>query len=211
MIMPYLENMINNHQTPIRNSEGIIKDDLSGEWKIQLTMLINFGSSLDPGKNRIMDSKSDNVEIIIGIETDDIIKELFESFLKNYQKNLEEKMKDSNFVFESVDLLYYSLHKITLKRDGSYINSPSWIKNKRATINPKSTDNNCFRDATVASLNYEKIPNHPERISNLMPFFDKYNWKGIEFPSHSNDWEKFEQNNKTIVLNTLFVPYNAKK
>ena len=43
-----------------------------------------------------MDSKSDNVEIIMGIETDHIIEELFRSFLKNYQKTLEEKMKDSN-------------------------------------------------------------------------------------------------------------------
>ena len=40
-----------------------------------------------------MDSKSDNVEIIMGIETDNIVKEFFESFLKSYQKNLEEKMK----------------------------------------------------------------------------------------------------------------------
>ena len=48
--------------------------------------------------------------------------------------------------------------------------SPKSIRDKGATINPKSTDNKCFRDATVASLNYEKIPNHPERISNLMPF-----------------------------------------
>ena len=78
MIMPYLENMINNHKAPIRDSNGvIIEDDLSGEWKIQLTMWINFVSSLDPGKNGIMDSKSDNVEIIMGIETDNIIKELF--------------------------------------------------------------------------------------------------------------------------------------
>ena len=120
-------------------------------------------------------------------------------------------MEGSNFVFESVNLLYYSLHKISLNRGGSYIDSPSWIKNKKATINPKSKDNKCFRDATVASLNYERIPNHPERISNLMPFIDQYNWKGIEFPSHSKDWKKFEQNNKTIALNILFVPYNTKQ
>ena len=63
----------------------------------------------------------------------------------------------------------------------------------------------------MASLNYEDIPNHPERISNLMPFFDQYNWKGNEFPSHSKDWKKFEQNNKTIALNILFVPYNTKQ
>ena len=99
-IMPYLENMINNHKAPIRDTnDTITEDDLSGEQKIQLTMRINFVSSLDPGKNRIMDSKSDNVEIIMGVETEYIIEELFESFLKNCQKNLEDKMKDSNFVF----------------------------------------------------------------------------------------------------------------
>ena len=107
MIMPYLGDMINNHKAPIRDCNGIIiEDDLSGEWKIQLTMPINFVSSLDPTEIRTMDSKSDNVEIKMGNETNDIIKKLFESFLKNYQKDLEEKMKDSNFVFESVDLLY---------------------------------------------------------------------------------------------------------
>ena len=64
MIMPYLENMINNHKATIRDS-----NDFSGEWKIQLTMRINFVSSLDAEKNRIVDSKSDNVEIVMGIET----------------------------------------------------------------------------------------------------------------------------------------------
>ena len=117
----------------------------------------------------------------------------------------------SNFVFESVNLLYYSPHKINLNRGGSYVNSPDWIKIKKATINPKNKDNKCFRDALTATLNHEKIPSHLERISNLKPFFDQYNWKGIEFPSHSKDWKKFEQNNKTIALNTLFVPYNTKQ
>ena len=93
----------------------------------------------------------------------------------------------SNFVFESVDLLYYSLHKLNLNRGGSNIDSLSWLKSKRATINQKIKDNKCFRDATIASLNHEKIINHPERIFNLIPSIDQYNWKGIEFPSHSKD------------------------
>ena len=63
---------------------------------------------------------------------------------------MEEKRKDSDFVFESVDLLYYSLHETILKRGGSYIKPPKWIRDKGATINSKSTDNKCFRDATVA-------------------------------------------------------------
>ena len=53
--------------------------------------------------------------------------------------------------------------------------------------------------------------NHPERISNLKLFTNKYNWKDIEFRSHSKDWKKFEQNQKTIALNILFIPYNSKQ
>ena len=45
----------------------------------------------------------------------------------------------------------------------------------------------------------------------IKPFTDQYKWKGIEFPSHSEDWKKFEQNIKTIALNILFVPYNSKQ
>ena len=70
----------------------------------------------------------------------------------------------------------------------------------------QKSDNKRFRDATVASVNYEKIPKHPERISNFKPFFDQYNWNDIEFPSRSKDWKKSEQNNKTIALNILFAP-----
>ena len=69
IIRPYLRDIINNHKN-------------HGEWKIQLTMQIAFISSLDIGEFRIMNSKSDNVETITGIERDDIINKLFENFLK---------------------------------------------------------------------------------------------------------------------------------
>ena len=76
----------------------------------------------------------------------------------------------SDFVFEGVDLLSYSLHKIGLNGVAPYKDSPDWIKHKKATINSKSKDKKCFRDATTAALNHEKLPNHPERIYNLRHF-----------------------------------------
>ena len=42
-----------------------------------------------------------------------------------------------------------------------------------------------------------------------MPYFDKYNWKGLEFPAWLEGWKNFKQNNKTIALNVLFVPFNT--
>ena len=159
-----------------------------------------------------MHTKSNNIEIINGIETNDIINELFKSFLRRYQEGLETKMRGSEFIFESVDLLYYSLHKISLNRGGSYIVSPDCIKNKKATINPKNNkDNECFKYTITAALNHEKIEKDPQRISKIKPFINNYNWKGIEFPSYPKDWKKFEQNNKTIALNILFVPYSTKQ
>ena len=66
-------------------------------------------------------------------------------------------MEGSNFVFESVDLLYCSLHKISLNNGGSYTDSPDWIKNKKATINPQNKDNKCFKSAITAALNHDII------------------------------------------------------
>ena len=45
-------------------------------------------------------------------------------------------MKGSEFIFDFVELLYYKCHKINPNCGGSYIDSPDWVKNKKATINP---------------------------------------------------------------------------
>ena len=93
----------------------------NSEWKIQLVMKINFISSSGTDEFREMFTKSNNIEIMNGIETTDIIKELFTTFHKRYQEGLEIKMKGSNFIFDKVNLLHYKLHKISLDRGGSYI------------------------------------------------------------------------------------------
>ena len=101
----------------------------------------------------------------------------------------------------------YHLHKISLRRGRSYIKSPKWVLNKLATINPKNEDNKCFQYSITVALNHQNIQNHQERISNIEPFIDQYNWEGIDFPAETNDWKKFELN-KTIALNILLIPHN---
>ena len=150
--------------------------------------------------------------IMIGIETEDAINELFNTFRKRYQEGLETKMKRSSFTLECIDLLEYHLHQITLNKGSSSIESPDWIKNKGVTINPKNIKgNNCFQYEITPALNYQNIDHHPERICKLKPFINNYNQKGREFPSHSKDWRIFECNNKTFALNILYVAYNTKQ
>ena len=130
---------------------GLINDYKSkGEWKIQLTAEINF-TSLKPDSNetRIMHTKSDNEEIMVGSNTSDVIKELFKSFLQRYQEGLQEKMKGSDFEFDGVNLLYYNFNKISLNRGRSYIESAKWIKDKKSTINPENNDCKCFQYAVT--------------------------------------------------------------
>ena len=102
-----------------------------------------------------MHAKSDNIEIMIGSETNEAIEELFESLLKRYKKELEQSMKESEFVFDGVNALYYDLNKIRLNIGKSYIDSPKWLKNKKATINFKNNDNRCIQYAVTVALNHK--------------------------------------------------------
>ena len=105
MIKPHLSNMINDHKT-------------QNEAKIQSSLTINFVSSKNFKETRIMYANSDNIDIMTGFGTDEIIEERFKSILKRYQKGLEEKMRGSEFVYDSISLLHYKLHKVSLNRGG---------------------------------------------------------------------------------------------
>ena len=68
-----------------------------------------------------------------------------------------------------VDLIYYKFHRTSLRRRGSYIDSPKRIGNKKSTINPKNNNSKCL---TVA-LNHKQIKNYLERISKIKAFIDQ--------------------------------------
>ena len=71
-----------------------------------------------------MHSKSDNIEVITYDNANEIVKEMFESFLSRYQTALETSKKGSYFNFDGVNLPYYKCRKAKFKRNGSYIESP---------------------------------------------------------------------------------------
>ena len=114
-------------------------------------------------------------------------------------------MEGGEFIFDAVQLMYCKCHKVNFRRSSSYIDSSDWIKKKKATINPKNKDDKCFQHAVSIALNYEQIKSHPERVSNIKPFINKYKWKGINYPSKIDDWKTFEKNNPAIALNILYI------
>ena len=112
---PYLSDMINDHEThgewKVNSGNKVIDYKTQGEQKIQLTMSIDFMSPKDSEETHTMHTKSHNVEVMMGNEADDIVKELFKSLLQKYQKGLEESMKGSEFVFDIVDFYCITIFK----------------------------------------------------------------------------------------------------
>ena len=112
-------------------------------------------------------SKSDNIEFMSYDNANEVVNELFESLLLRYQIGLETSMRGSNFIFDSVQLLYCKCLKINFKSGGSYINSPDWIKKKKAAISPKNADDKCFQYAVTVALNLKKSnETHTKNIKN---------------------------------------------
>ena len=134
--------MINGHSIARRAS------------KIQISMRVNFIFSKDTRETRTIYIWSNNQSIMWGSDTDDIIRE---HFLHNYQEELK-IIKGSDFIFESVELMDYKLHRVRLKRGRSYIKSLKCLLHKKATVNPKNkNDDQCLRWSTISALNYNEI------------------------------------------------------
>ena len=157
-----------------------------------------------------MHTRSDNIEITIGDDNDDIIEELFKSFIQKYEESLQNKMRGSDFEFGGVNFSYYDFNEISLNRGRSYIDSPKWLKDKKSTINPKNNDDKCLQYAITLALNLDNIDNHPEKTSKIKPFTNQYNWKNIDFPPTNKDWKKFELNNE-VAFNILYISHNTRK
>ena len=92
MIRPYLSDAINDHKTQGEwkiYSGNVITEHKTGKWKIHLTVAITFISSKeDSDGTHTTHAKSDNIEIMMGNETDEIIEKHFKSLLQRYQKEV---------------------------------------------------------------------------------------------------------------------------
>ena len=208
MIRPYLRDLINDHKPMTEsNNEENDSDSDRAEWKIKVVMQNSCIFTKKFEETRTIYSASEPVESFMGSDTEDVIDTLFHTILQRFQQAQETSNdKGSEFIPESVELLYYYFQKINIRRAESYIMSPDWLVNKEATINPKNQkDNKCFQWSIISGLNYNKIKE--KELKKLL----KFRRVDTDFSSYQRDWEEFEQNNTSIALNILFVSYNSEE
>ena len=53
-------------------------------------------------------------------------------------------LRERGFRFDEVLLLDVGFHQLNLTRGSSYLPLPSWIPKKKAVINPKNENDECF-------------------------------------------------------------------
>lgn len=78
-------------------------------------------SSKDNDEKQLIHSKTNNIEIMISNEANQIIK-LSELLLNRFQLALEKSMKDSDFVYDRIDGMHYKCNKMSLNRSDSIQN-----------------------------------------------------------------------------------------
>ena len=87
----------------------------------------------------IIQTKSDNIEIVINDEVNEVVKGIFDSLKNSFQNNLE-LIKGSEFIFDYVHSLHYKCHKINPNRNGLDISSPDWIEKTTINLTKKKKD-----------------------------------------------------------------------
>ena len=185
----------------------ITKKNNRAEWKIQPTMQNSCISTRSFEETRTIYTKSEPVEILTGSNTEDAIDRLSNTLLQRFQNSQEtSNERGSEFISDSVDILYYYFQRIDIRRAESYIISTDWIASEKATINRKNEkDNKCFQWSIISGLNYNKIKE--KELKKIL----KFKRVDTDFSSYQRDWEEFEQESNSIALNVLFVSHNSEE
>ena len=84
--------------------------------------------------------------------------EIASAMIEHMQQQIENPaLRDSNFVFDGVIHMDINFHRLNLTRGSSYIPQPDWLAKKKAIINPKNSDMECFKWAVIAAMKWEEI------------------------------------------------------
>ena len=127
---------------------------------------------------------------------DEIIDEIEEEIQKT------QDAEGSGWVFVEVENLTLHTSKWNPINAGSYIDLPEALKNKKAIINVKNQDEECFKWCVLRAL-YPK-DNHPERIDkDLKSKQDTLNMKCIRYPVNFRDIDRFVSQNPEISITIL--------
>ncbi|XP_022800154.1 uncharacterized protein LOC111338012 [Stylophora pistillata] len=184
VVKPVVINFLNTQKNIkiefIFRCEMVKKNIITDEVEM---MIAYFNSS-----QKIVFQETDREEIY-----DECVEKMMES-LAEFQR------RGSGWVFNRVEGLDLHTVKYTPLKGSSYIKLPKHLANKKAIINMKNKDDECFKWCVTRALN--PVPSHPEHITKILKKqAEKFVWDGIEFPMEVKSISRFEKLNPEIGVN----------
>ena len=115
--------------------------------------------------------------------------------MKKYEQDIPISHASSSFSYESVEDLNIHFNKIDLKPGALFIETPKWLKSKKATINPKNArDVYCFMHAITIALFHKELGTNPERITKkLIAHAQNFIWHDIDLSASYENYAIFEK------------------
>ena len=142
---------------------------------------------------------SQTIENHEGTNESEIIDSMIETIKERFQNFTN---RGSNWVLERVLSLDVQMTQYIPLRGRSYIPLPKILANKKAIINMKNDDNECFKWCVTRAL--FPADKHPERIDkNLRENSKRLNWNGLKFPIDVKQITHFEKSNQNISINVF--------
>ena len=188
------------------------KEDLEVEFLEDMVNNVNYNDAREKPDNEYSYFSRTTPNMTI-TELDNTFKELFTKTFKNLlDKTIEEDESDrkdpktekkpvgSGWLFDRVESFSVHIAKYKPIEAGNYIKLPSILADKKCIINVDNSDiskngvveGDCFKWALLSAM-------HPcdnsNRVTNYIPYVDKYNWDGITYPATIEHIKLFEKNN----------------
>ena len=108
----------------------LIKEKQTNKQKIQIVTKKQFVCYIH----------TDNLKVIPTDDEYTVLNELFHNFLIKYQEKIHIIGQGSGFEYNGIEDLSIRFRKIDTNRGSSYIQSPKWLKSKKAALNPPKDD-----------------------------------------------------------------------
>ena len=146
------------------------------------------GEVIDQDDNYYVSAKITAINSAAALDT--ALQEMISSMK---QRITELPTKGSGWVFQRVSTLQIHLAKYKPLKGSSYFELPKPLMLKKAVVNVKNDDQQCFKWAVLSAL--FPAGKNAERVKKYAEHESKLNWEGLTFPVTLQQIPKFEQRN----------------
>lgn len=196
-VSAFLNDAFSHIQTRIEDvlrTQFIIKVGVSLVANFEKTVLTENGEKQE-SQTMYLNTSSE----IIDFETN--LREYYDEYIVDFllRKIEDVELRGSGFALSEIIELNIQISSYEPYTGSSYIKMPVGLEFKRAVINVKNDDHECFKYAVLSAL--YPAERNAQRVSQYWPYKNKLDFTNIQFPVDLKGISKFEQQNQTISIN----------